>query len=79
VVIAAFLFVGFIVGTILSSGVWKIGCMICSVICVLFSLLFLCLSIFAEYIGQIMIEVKGRPTSVIYEYLPCENAKEKVQ
>ena len=35
------------------------------------------LSIMAEYIAQIMIEVKGRPISIIYDYKPCQNAKKR--
>lgn len=35
------------------------------------------LSIVAEYVAQIMTEVKGRPTSIIYNYNPCQNARDR--
>lgn len=41
-----------------------------------FSLLLVCVYIIAEYIAQIMIEVKGRPMSIIYEYIPSNYVKE---
>lgn len=39
---------------------------------ILFTLLFIGVLIIAEYIAQIMIEVKGRPISIIYEYYQPE-------
>ena len=45
---------------------------ILSVITLLFSLLFFCISLLAEYLGQIFIEVKKRPTSIVCDYLPCD-------
>lgn len=41
-----------------------------SVISLFFSILFFCVALIAEYLGQIFIEVKQRPTSLIGEYLP---------
>lgn len=38
-------------------------------------LIFAGLSVIAEYIGQIMVEVKGRPTSIIYDVIPSGNAR----
>lgn len=35
--------------------------------------------VIAEYIAQIVTEVKGRPASIIYEYQPCKNACEKIK
>lgn len=40
-------------------------------------IILIALSIMAEYIAQIMYEVKGRPTSIIYKYNPSLNAKER--
>ncbi len=37
------------------------------------------LVVMAEYIGQIMIEVKGRPTSIIYSYIPSGNCEKRGQ
>lgn len=38
-------------------------------------LIFAGLSVIAEYIGQIMVEVKGRPASIIYDVIPSGNAR----
>ena len=48
-----------------------------SIIGLFFTILFICLSIMAEYIGQIMIETKRRPTSIIAEYSPSNASKER--
>ena len=45
--------------------------------CLLTGFILISLAVMAEYIAQIMIEAKGRPTSVIYEYEPCRNVKER--
>lgn len=41
------------------------------------SILLISISVMAEYIAQIMIEVKGRPISIIYDYKPSNTAKER--
>jgi dolichol-phosphate mannosyltransferase len=64
-----------IIGLIISKDVWRVGFMLSLIISVLFLILFVCIGLLGEYIAQIMIEVKGRPSAIIYEYLPCENAK----
>lgn len=40
-------------------------------------ILLISISVVAEYIAQIMIEVKGRPISIIYDYTPSNTAKER--
>ena len=40
-------------------------------------LVFAGLSLIAEYIGQIMVEVKGRPASIIYDVVPSGNARKE--
>ena len=40
-------------------------------------ILIMILSILAEYIGQIMTEVRHRPTSLIYEYKPAKIIEER--
>jgi hypothetical protein len=35
------------------------------------------LSVMSEYVGQILIEAKGRPNSIIYQYIPAKNAVER--
>lgn len=42
---------------------------------ILFEGIFICISVLAEYLAQIMMEVKGRPLSIIYEYIPSDNVK----
>ncbi|MDR3599042.1 MAG: glycosyltransferase family 2 protein [Desulfosporosinus sp.] len=64
-----------IIGMFVSTDIWRVGFMLSLVISILFFLLFVSIGLIGEYIAQIMIEVKGRPTAIIYEYLPCENAK----
>lgn len=39
----------------------------------------LALSVIAEYTAQIMLEAKGRPLSIIYEYKPSQSAKERME
>lgn len=64
-----------LIGLMLSSGLWRIGFSIILVISILFCMMFICLSIMSEYLAQIMIEVKRRPTSIIYEYTSCKNVE----
>lgn len=52
---------------------WKPALLVIMCGCILTTVLLLSMSIVAEYIAQIMIEVKGRPSSIIYEYNACEN------
>ncbi len=68
-------FVASLIAFIVTSDFWKGICLVIMVLTILFGMLFLAIYIMAEYIAQIMIEVKGRPTSIIYDYKPCENAK----
>ena len=75
--IMAVLFCIFLFGAICSIGMWKAICLIGMMMSVFSFFFFLPLTIMAEYIAQIMIEVKGRPMSIIYRYQPCENARNK--
>ena len=52
---------------------------ILSFISLMGSVIFTVLAVIAEYIAQIMIEVKGRPISIIDEYIPAENAKRRLE
>ncbi len=69
------LFLASVVGIIFVPGNWKPACLVIMFMSVMFGFLFIAIAVMAEYMAQIMIEVKGRPTSIIYEYKPCENAK----
>lgn len=71
------LFIGSIIGMLITQDIWRAMWCIILVLSVLFGLLFVAVLIIAEYVGQIMLEVKGRPLSIIYEYSPCEVAKER--
>ncbi len=66
-------------GGVFAAGIWRDVCVVAMVMSVFNFFLFLALTIMAEYMAQIMIEVKGRPMSIIYQYYPCENARKKVQ
>jgi dolichol-phosphate mannosyltransferase len=67
----------FIISTVLSifsDNVYRIVFIVSSLVSLFFVMLFICLSIIAEYIAQIMIEVKKRPLSLIYQHTPSGNA-----
>jgi len=44
---------------------------------ILFFFLFLALAVIGEYVAQIMIETRHRPTSIIYEYKPSKISEKK--
>ncbi|MBQ8189498.1 MAG: glycosyltransferase family 2 protein [Lachnospiraceae bacterium] len=71
------LFIGSIVGLLMTQDIWRAMWCVILVLSVLFGFMFVAVLIIAEYVGQIMLEVKGRPLSIIYEYSPCEVAKER--
>lgn len=64
-----------IIGLILGSEFWKGIFLLILVGSIFFTLLFICLIVIAEYIGQIMQEVKNRPSYIIYSYLPSLNTR----
>jgi dolichol-phosphate mannosyltransferase len=70
VVLAALCLLGFF----LSSQEYKGYFLVSIVISVFFVIVFLCMSVMAEYLAQTFKEVKRRPVSVIYDYKPCGNA-----
>ena len=63
-----------IVGAIFTTGFWQIIFGVTAVISFFFTLLFVVLFVMCEYIGQIMTEVRHRPTSLIYSYKPSKNS-----
>jgi dolichol-phosphate mannosyltransferase len=67
--------IGSLSGIFLANDIWVAVCTVVLIISVFFGLLFICIAIVGEYIAQIMIEVKHRPTSIIYEYSPSKNSK----
>ncbi|MET3106071.1 glycosyltransferase involved in cell wall biosynthesis [Oxalobacteraceae bacterium GrIS 2.11] len=66
------------VGMLLMPGEWKPALLVCTVTSMLFSLLFLVLAVMAEYLGQVFVEVKGRPTSIVYDFQPSGSSRKKV-
>lgn len=66
-----------IIGAVFTSGLWQIILSVTAVISFFFMLLFVVLFIMCEYIGQIMTEVRHRPTSLIYSYKPSKTSQEK--
>lgn len=69
------LFIGSIIGVIFSSGYWNFIWGMSAVVSFFFALLFAVLFIMCEYIAQIMIEVRHRPTSLINSYKPSKNSQ----
>ena len=68
-----------VVGLIISGHEWKqiwTGVLFASIFT---ETVFLAILVMAEYIAQIMLEVKGRPISIIYEYEPSNSAKERIK
>lgn len=73
------IFVFSVIGIIFSNGYWK-G-VFTGVVCmsVFTAMILVAIVVVAEYVAQIMVEVKGRPISIIYEYIPAQivdNGKE---
>ncbi len=68
----------FLAAFILAKEEWKQSCFVLMFVSFFFTLLFTAVAIMAEYIAQIMTEVKGRPPSIIYAYIPSENTKERM-
>lgn len=64
-----------VVGAVFTTGFWQVILGITAVISFFFSMLFVVLFVMCEYIGQIMTEVRHRPTSLIYSYKPSKNSQ----
>lgn len=63
--------------SVTTTGFYFITSIIILIMSLFFLMLFIALSIIAEYIAQIMIETRHRPTSIIYEYKPSKVAENK--
>lgn len=68
---------GTILGAIFTEGYACILFGVSAVISFFFTLLFVVLFIMSEYIGQIMTEVRHRPTSLIYSYKPSKKSQKE--
>jgi polyisoprenyl-phosphate glycosyltransferase len=66
-----------ILGMIFTDGIYFTFLLLLFIISTLFLILFVSLAVMAEYIGQIMLETRHRPTSIVYEYKPSKNAEKK--
>jgi dolichol-phosphate mannosyltransferase len=74
--IAVVIFMINTIGIVVSNGYWKGIFYIGMLLAVFSGLGFIALALIGEYIGQIMVESKRRPTSLIYNYIPSLNGKE---
>lgn len=68
---------GNLVGLVIGSSEWRGSFYLGLLISAFFVLICIVLGIIGEYIGQILLETKHRPISLIYEYLPFNKKKEK--
>ncbi len=77
-VFAAFFLTLFsLVGVFFVRTEWKPFFLISAVVSLLFTLLFFIISVIAEYLSQIYIEVKKRPSFLIYDFRPSESARKR--
>ena len=74
--VMAILLILAVIGAIFTTGFWQMILGVTAVISFFFALLFVVLFIMCEYIGQIMTEVRHRPTSLIYSYKPSKNSQQ---
>lgn len=72
-----FIAIIFFISIFLSNDLWQATFVILTVVSIFFGLLFLCVSLIAEYIAQITVEAKGRPNFIIDDYIPCDNTKRR--
>ena len=77
--LAVISFIVSIMSVFFLSNVWQPALLVIIWGSIMFMALFLILVVLGEYIGQIMIESKGRPTSMIYHYNPCDLVKERIK
>lgn len=77
--VTAIMFLVAVLGVVFATEAWKPVCLVLAIMCMLFGILVLILAVMAEYMAQIMIEVKGRPISIIYRYNPCENVRRRTE
>ena len=64
-----------IIGLVFAMGQWVLISAFLTIISFFSGIMFVCLCIIGEYLGQVMIEAKARPASIIQEHISCENAK----
>lgn len=69
--------IGLIILSLVTKETTRIIFAISGIIGLFVSMVCACLSLIAEYIGQIMIETKNRPQYIISEYIPTKDSKEK--
>ncbi len=62
---------------VLTEGDVRLFMWIVSFVSLVMFIMSIALSIMAEYLAQIMTEVKGRPTSLVYDYEPAKVVKER--
>lgn len=71
VYLSCFLLLCFLLcAVVVQSEPWKITAISLSVVALFAVMLFVCVAVMAEYIAQIFVEVKGRPISMVEQYIP---------
>ncbi len=77
IVLLGLLFVLSLIFAIITTGMWQpMWCVIMALVGV-GEINMIVLTIVSQYLSQVFLEVKGRPISIVYEYIPSNNAKEK--
>lgn len=66
-----------IIAMLITTDIYFIAATLILISSVFFLILFIFLAVMSEYIAQIMLEVRHRPTSIIYEYKPSKVAEQK--
>lgn len=64
-----------LIGMIITEDYWKMGWMVVMMVSILSGLILFTLSLMSVYLGQVLLEVKHRPISIVYDYKPSMNSK----
>lgn len=75
--LALLLLTGTAIAAFLTENMWRAVWIIVAYMSFALLVIVVMLTVIAQYLAQIALEVKGRPISIIYEVTRCENAKRR--